>query len=409
MTLGTTLFATLASRNFARIQTEIGGLQERISAATQDPRPSADPARALQLSAAREVQDALSRFSVNAGTAAERLAHLDVTLGDVASHVRDLKDIVLQMGNASLTDEGRAGLRIEAEALREAILAAANRKDGTGQGLFSGYATGAAFEKTATGVRFAGNAGQPVAQLSESLRVATSLGGNEVFMTVETEGGVRSLFDLADDLVAALSPPISKATTSRTSVGTASLSIEPVQGEATLRFTLTGPGGSAEIEQRLPGSVEEAINAAAATTGITATTAADGSLRLASLGTIELSGMSRSDGAREVLATLTDERGREGWVVDKRFGASPMTAAFDAAIGHMAEQRARAGSLAASVDSQMEAIKGRQTRMTQTVAGLEDLDVAAAVTRLQALLLTQEAAQQTYVKIASRSLFDYLR
>lgn len=35
--------------------------------------------------------------------------------------------------------------------------------------------------------------------------------------------------------------------------------------------------------------------------------------------------------------------------------------------------------------------------------------MAEAVTRLQQLLLTQEAAQQTYVKIANRSLFDYLR
>jgi flagellar hook-associated protein 3 FlgL len=45
----------------------------------------------------------------------------------------------------------------------------------------------------------------------------------------------------------------------------------------------------------------------------------------------------------------------------------------------------------------------------QAVSGLEELDVAAAVTRLQSLLATQEAAQQTYVRIAGQSLFDYLR
>jgi flagellar hook-associated protein 3 FlgL len=43
------------------------------------------------------------------------------------------------------------------------------------------------------------------------------------------------------------------------------------------------------------------------------------------------------------------------------------------------------------------------------VAGLEDLDVAAAITRLQQLLLTEQAAQQTFVKINGTSLFDYMR
>ena len=51
----------------------------------------------------------------------------------------------------------------------------------------------------------------------------------------------------------------------------------------------------------------------------------------------------------------------------------------------------------------------RRLRIDQAVAGLEDLDVAAAITKLQGLLLTEQAAQQSFVKINGTSLFDYLR
>ena len=43
------------------------------------------------------------------------------------------------------------------------------------------------------------------------------------------------------------------------------------------------------------------------------------------------------------------------------------------------------------------------------IAGLEDLDVAAAITKLQQALLTEQASQQSFVKINGTSLFDYLR
>lgn len=410
MTIGNTLFAALASRSFSRLQSDIGSLQERISAGTNDPRPSANLEQAVRLSAAKEQRAMLDRFSANVTTATDRLAHADLTLADVSTYTRELKDIVLQLGNPSLTDEGRSGLRIEAEALRESLFSAANRSDGLGQGLFSGYGTGAAFVQTANGVAFAGNGGQTVAQLSESMRLPTGIAGDEVFMAVRTGDGVRSIFEMADDLVAALSPPVSMSSVTATADSEARLTIAPVRAEAVLRFTLSGPSGTAEIEQVLPGSVAEAINAASGRTGIAATANDDGSVRLNATGPIGIAGLSRSDGARSVLASLTPlPGGTQEWLVDKRLHASNLTDGFDDAIGHMAEQRARVGSLAATVDRQKEALAARQTRIAQSVAGLQDLDVAAAVTRLQSLLLTQEAAQQTYVKIANRSLFDYLR
>ncbi|MEC7964553.1 MAG: hypothetical protein VX201_14870, partial [Pseudomonadota bacterium] len=44
----------------------------------------------------------------------------------------------------------------------------------------------------------------------------------------------------------------------------------------------------------------------------------------------------------------------------------------------------------------------------RALAGYEGLDIAKAVTELSAMMMNREAAQQTYAKISSRTLFDFL-
>ncbi len=67
------------------------------------------------------------------------------------------------------------------------------------------------------------------------------------------------------------------------------------------------------------------------------------------------------------------------------------------------------GALGRLAEDHAQVLADRKLRIDKSVAGLEDLDVAAAITRLQQLLLTEQAAQQTFVKINGTSLFDYMR
>ena len=83
--------------------------------------------------------------------------------------------------------------------------------------------------------------------------------------------------------------------------------------------------------------------------------------------------------------------------------------AFGDAVAHIAAQRAEVGSLAKLAEDHGKSLSDRKLRIDQAVAGLEDLDVAAAITRLQQLLLTEQASQQSFVKINGSSLFDYIR
>lgn len=421
MTIGTVLFGRIATEGFGRLSSEISSLQGRVASGKNDPRPSADPMRAAQLMAVREQRGALDRFTDNAKLAADRLAHADLALGEVSGLVRRFMEISLRAANDTMTEEGIAGLRAEAVALRQALLAAANRTDTMGQPLFSGLGGEAPYEDTASGIAYRGDGGRPVLRLTETAVLATGVNGAEVFGSVPVGDREVDLFAMADDLIAALKEPLSSARAFH-EVRERALFVPAAGREGVpLTFKLTGPKGSAtinvEVANGAPGMLEAAINAASLDTGITATSSPDGRgvFLDAPRASIRVSDVTGASDVRAPLATLVavDAQGRAtGTTTGLRAAtvtADALVGAFGDAVSHLAAQRAEVGALAALADGHLAALADRRLRIDEAVAGLEDLDVAAALTRLQTLLLTEQAAQQSFVKISGTTLFDYLR
>jgi flagellar hook-associated protein 3 FlgL len=415
MTVGDALFARLATRGFSELGNRIGDLQARVASGVNDPRASADPARAIELSALRDVRARLAVQEGAARSAADRLAMTDQTLASVSDGMRQLSEIALRAANDTLTSEAHAALRAEVETLRGVMLSAANASDMAGRPLFSGTAPGPAFAAVAGGgAAYHGNDAAPVAQVGDSTRLSTGLPGSRVFGE-----GAEGVFALLDDMMAALTEPTLSARPEVRAAAPARL--EPVRTRAgeTIEITLQGPVGAARVTLDLrldaPAAPVNAINALTAQTGITAQLEPNGrGIRLESAGEIVLSGQVGGGAARPwlTLGALDGSGQPAGPVTGLRPDAvSPnsLVARTSAAVEHMATMRAAAGSLAEAVDRGIEAISARRLTVDQAVSRLEDLDVAATLTRLQSLLLSEQASQQTFVKITGQSLFNFLR
>lgn len=412
MITGDALSARLAVRGFARLTSEISSLQDRISAGTSDPRPSADPARATELSALRDLRARMDRQDAAANAAAGRLALADEALRVLGVGVQRVKEIALQAATATLPAEGAATLRTEIVRLREEMLAQANAEDAAGRPLFAGTAGGPAFARGEDGrIAYRGDAAMTLAQLGDRVLVATGVPGSQAF-----GDGATGVFALLDDLELALSDTHVRALTAVSAEGAALLDLPPDAGNG-LQLTLAGPAGSASVvlDLRPEGrsTAAAAINAVAAQTGVTATVEG-GALRLAAAGRIGLSASDGGTAAAGVLG-LTPLRpdgqvaGATALLRAERLSPAALVAAADRAVSQASEARGAAGLLAAAVERQQTVLAAQGLLVDQAVSGLDELDVAAAVTRLQSLLATQEAAQQTYVRIAGQSLFDYLR
>lgn len=414
MTIGTSLFARLTTEGFSRTQTQIASLQERVAAGTNDPRPSMDPVRASQLSAGKDLQARLDRFSDNAAAATDRLGVTDNVLYTVSGLVRQLHELSIQAANATLSDEGASGIRVEVGMLREELILAANARDASGQPLFAGYGFDAPFVDAGGTVEYRGDAGRTSLRVSESMTLTTSLNGADVFGTQDS-----GLFRSVDDLLASLSPFVRRGGADVRADGSALLQLSLPRSATEVAFTLSGPLGSADLKVTavadVPGPMIDAINALSGETGISAGLAMDGaSILLTSSGEIGLSNASRSDGASKTVALVQPLEGALATrgpmaLTSDRLSPDRLVGAFADEVTNMAASRAEAGALARVAERQSETLAFRKLNLDAALSGLEDLDMAETITKLQTLLMTQEASQQAFVRIRSTGLFDYLR
>ena len=79
------------------------------------------------------------------------------------------------------------------------------------------------------------------------------------------------------------------------------------------------------------------------------------------------------------------------------------------ALEHFSLQQTKLGSQMNRANLQREVNDKRLLLMDEDISNLEDADIAKLVTDLQAKLVSRNAAQQTFIKIAQDNLFNYIR
>jgi flagellar hook-associated protein 3 FlgL len=410
MSISTPLFHTLNTRSLSTISDRIASLQSEISSGKNDPRASADPVRALRLSAVNEQTEALDRFSSNVERVQSRLDQADIVLKEATDVQRRIRDLALRATSDTMAADDRKSIGIEVTQLRQSLLGLANARDETGQALFGGFQTrGDPFVDGPGGVSYHGDGGQTRLQVSESFSLPAGISGADVFGGESGTG----IFDAIDDFLATLggdSFPSDRVTAQ------ASLLVQPTptRDPATWSMTLSGPSGEVALSfEMAAGSVSgaiDAINAQTALTGVSALRDPDtGGLLLAASGEIGISEVTSSALRRGLLLQVTPEDGLPRDVISADQTRNALIGRLQAASDTIVDQRTRVGALSANASAQAEVIDTRKVTMAEATAQLEDLDLAAALTKLQQSLLTRDATQQSYVKITQKSLFDYIR
>jgi flagellar hook-associated protein 3 FlgL len=81
---------------------------------------------------------------------------------------------------------------------------------------------------------------------------------------------------------------------------------------------------------------------------------------------------------------------------------------LDAALQHVLQVRTRVGARLNTVESQKDYNDAFLLSVQETLSGVQDLDYAEAVSRLQLQLTSLQASQQSFLKIQGLSLFNYL-
>src|SRR5688572_5801426 len=166
-------------------------LQEQIASGRRVQKPSDDPVAAAAAVNLEQAKALNAQYGTNAANAESALALEEQAIGDATRILQDVKVLTIQAGNAALQNSDRASIASEIRGLYDELLGVANRTDGNGSYLFSGYqGTTQPFSESAPGVvTYAGDEGRSLVQIGAQRRIAIGDSGAEIFQRVREGNG----------------------------------------------------------------------------------------------------------------------------------------------------------------------------------------------------------------------------
>jgi flagellar hook-associated protein 3 FlgL len=201
--------------------------QEQLSSGKRINRPSDDPAAAAEAEKVRSRQARMDAEKRAVGYAQQQLSNADSTIGDATSLLQTARETLLRGANATNNTSDRFTLGANLSAIREQLLAVANRSDGTGGFVFGGQgATSAPIAPDGTTY----NAQPGTVQVGQELSSPVSLDGRANFTASPTATGTESIFAQLDAAIAVFKDPnataASAAAIAQTTLGSVDRSID---------------------------------------------------------------------------------------------------------------------------------------------------------------------------------------
>ena len=424
MSISTKLFATQMLDQFKTIEDRLQGLQTQVATGSRIPKSSAQPMDAVALSARNELDTRLSQYQKNLSKVNDRLGLADTTLETAINGAIRAKELFVASNTDTVTQSERLAARQEILGIRETLLGLANATDSAGDSLFGGFSTEAdPFREQIDGtVLYRGDGGEHTLGVSEKVKLPTSLNGGRVFMQIGAGDERKSAFDVLNGLSNALLT--STDFVQKHQVGVAEgldFKVNASREPQTWSFTLEGPNGpekiSATVNSDSMTPLVDAINSS--TTGLAATVSDTGVISLSGLGSTELIKISNVTIEGYSLAEAKPSQYIEVYdkgtttisvkISDETQGLSLQSANIEDLVTQLAISRTTAGARMKNAESQEAVLTSRSLAVKTEIGKLRDADIEALITELQTLLVTRDAARQTYMKVNTQSLFDFLR
>lgn len=379
-----------------RRQRELVDAQERMSSgkrilqASDDPTAAARAERAL----AMEKRSAANQRAVEA--ARTGMTHAEAALGDAGDLLQSARELLVEAGNATLTDTARASIAQELKGIRQQLLGVANRNDGAGGYVFAGQGASAPpFLDTPTGVQFNGLGGQTLVSSGEPL--PTTADGGAAWLQALTGNGVFETRAVTQNGSAWID---SGRVTDPSALTDSTWELRFSAGASGPVYTVY-QDGNATAAADVPFSSGKAIEFGGMAVTVTGNPAAGDVFQIVP-STPTLNVFAVLDNAVSALSTPNQGSGVLAQAVNS--GVRDL----DASLGRLQSARSDAGEALRRIDrvgDRNDALKLQaQTERSQA----EDLDLVQALSEFQSKQSGYDAALKTYASVQRLSLFQYI-
>ena len=380
-----------------QLQAALDHTQRQISSGRRILTPSDDPIAASRALEVRESLGRLEQFDRNANIATNRLSQEESALSSVNNVLQRVRELALQANNASQSDESRQMIAVEMRQRLDQLVQLANQQDGDGNYLFSGNLVDTQpVSRMGASFTYNGDQSQRQIQIGEGRQITDGDSGSAVFFEIRNGNGTF----------------VSSALASNTGSG--------VLGQGSLTDPTAWVPDQYTVQFTSPTDFDVLDSSAAIVTSGTyqpGDTIAFNGIEFSISGQPQTGDAFQIDpsGYQDMFSSVermiaavemsaTDDASRAA--LNNNINAALLN--IDQAIGSVLSTRTDVGARLAAIESQLDSNSGFVLTHQETLAALEDLDYAEALSRLSLEVTTLEAAQQSFVRMQGLSLFNYL-
>lgn len=388
---------------------EVNRTQEQIATGRRVVRPSDDPVASTRI---LEIETELSlgvQYRRNIDNVEGRLELAETQIQAVELALQRIQELMVQAGGPAISNDDREFIAIEIEQRLQEVFGLVNSQDANGDHLFAGYSVAAPpFAEIGDGYVYQGDEGQRFEQIASGLQVAGNLTGKELFTNIPVANN--------DVFVSKVGGDTSGVGVSRGRVVDQAAYDAVFPDEYVVTFNALGgvapAGPNYAISERAGGQVVAANVAFSLGDAITFNGI---EVRLDGVPDPGETFLVEATGKRDMLSTL--ERIVDDLASFPDGGDSGERTAFlieadeniDNIMQSLLQGRSKIGARLNTLETARNTQDSLDLANNEIVSELRDLDYAEAVSRLTFQSFVLEAAQSSFVRISSLSLFNFLR
>ena len=420
MVIGTTRFFGNNSELFSRLNSELQSLQTQAGTGKTELKLSENITDISKLSAAEEKKSETAQLLSNSKRAQKDLEIMDVSFDRLQNLIIRLQELAVESANDTLLPEERARFAGEANMIKLELLDVANQSDNFGNNLFGGVSgSESPFQMSPNGgVSYSGSSLAKEIQVTPGLSVKQNFSGMEVFQKIEGSDGDFSIFNLVDDIVESLKIDLNSGKSSNLFQDAKSIAINlPNTGsEALISFKIEAGENSFDLNEVIYGNdftaLAASINSQTATTGLSAIFNGNNQLVLSgNLNNLLISDFTYSGTAEDQpsidVINVNNGRTRES-IAEKSLDSEVLRGKITDAFEHFATKRAEVSASARRAQNAEVSAQDILLVLEEDISEIKDADLASILTQLEFLMTQKDAAQATFTRVTSKSLFDFL-
>lgn len=389
------------SKAISERQVALAKVQQQLATGNRILTPSDDPVGSARLLGLNEELSRYDQYQRNIDVANGRLNLEETTLEGAGEILQQARELTVQANNDTLNNSDRRDVAKQIRQLHTQLLSLANSQDGNGEYLFAGFQsrTQAFVLGSNNQAIYQGDQGQRLVKVGPSLDIAVGDSGAEVFQGAFNGNGsfrvAATAANTGNGMIAVGN--VTDPTAFQKHAYT-------IQFTSATTFDVTDTTNSTVILSNQSYIADQAITFNGLQTAIDGAPASGDTFTIQPSTRQDL--FATLDNLASALETAADAPPAKTAQLHQTLANS--LAELDQGLDHLTGIRAKIGSRLNALEDQQNTNSDFSVHLQQIISDIGDLDYAEAATRLSQETLVLQAAQQSFLRIQSLSLFNYM-